>query len=393
MKRISLSNLRLHLLPILVWLVAVGGVVAMFHHRSERFEVLGIAQGQVRQIAATCTGRLKSVPVQLFQEVREGDIVAIIDTVLDSEQLDAQLATAVAEIQRLKAELVHTQEQLLAEASNQQTNWIADRRRFSVDVENIRLRILELKTQLETDTAMLENLELNRKIFITQNISDQNDVAYYGLQKTKVEYIALAKQVEENQHLLVQAEGDLEQARKRHDEFVQRQTPHPPVDSALEVIRGAIKVQELMVEQLLARREPLVLKSPIDGVVVQVQGRPRDVALRRPGELVLRRAGEVVLAGDSIVTIAEAMPREVIAYVNQRQLGQIREGMAVQLVKSTEPAQIARSYVTYLSPTLERMPEWLWQTPNVPQWGHPVRIEIPPGLKLIPGETVGIKVL
>jgi len=392
-RRYQSGRLSPHVLPVLVWLVAVAGVAAMFHHRSERFEVLGIAQGQVRQIAATCTGRLKAVPVQLFQEVKKGDTVAIIDTVLDNEHLEAQLATASAEIQRLSAELAHNKEQLLAEASNQQTNWIADRRRFSVDVENTRLRILELKTELETDRTMLENLELNSKIFIVQNISDQNDVTYYELQKTKIEYNALAKKVEENQHLLEQAESDLKQTQQRRDGFTRRQPQHPPVDTALEVIRKAIRVQELLVDELLARKVPLVLKSPIDGVIVQVQGRPRDVALRRPGELVLRRPGEVVLAGESIVTIAEAMPREIIAYIGQNRLGQVREGMAVQLVKSTEPAQIARSRVTYLGPTLERMPEWLWLTPNIPQWGHPVRIEVPPGLKLIPGETVGIKVL
>jgi hypothetical protein len=50
-----LSRLRQHFLPILVWLCAVACVVVLFSRRSQRFEVLGIAQGQVRQIAANCT--------------------------------------------------------------------------------------------------------------------------------------------------------------------------------------------------------------------------------------------------------------------------------------------------------------------------------------------------
>lgn len=148
-----------------------------------------------------------------------------------------------------------------------------------------------------------------------------------------------------------------------------------------------------MVEGLLARRTPLVLKSPIDGVVIQLHGRARDVVLRRPGEFVFRRPGEVVLAGDSILSVAGGKPTEIIAYASREQLGLIRKGMPVQLVKNTRPAQIARSQVTYLAPTLERMPEWLWQTPNIPQWGHPMRIEIPPGMKLSSGEMVGIREL
>jgi len=396
MKRIrSLQSgrLRSHVLPVLVWLGVLACVVVLFQRRARRFEVLGMVQGQVRQIAASCTGRLISVPVQLFQEVRMGDTVAVMDTVLDNEHLQAQLATASAEIQRLTAQLVPTQESLLAEAANLETNWIADNRRFSVDVENTRIRILELKTLIETDRIMLENLELNRKIFITQNISDQNDAALYELQRTKVERNALAKKIEENERLLEQAERDLIEAQQRHDEFAQRQLQHPSVESALEVIRKEIQVQEQLVEELLARRTPLVLKSPIDGVVVQLHGRARDVVLRRPGEFVFRREGEVVLAGDSILSIAGLKPTEIIAYAGREQLDMVREGMAVELAKNTRPAQIAQSQITYLAPTLERMPEWLWQTPNIPQWGHPMRIEIPPGLKLTTGELVGIRAL
>ncbi|MHC4791042.1 MAG: HlyD family secretion protein [Planctomycetota bacterium] len=394
MKRIrsyQSGRLRVHVLPFLVWLGALAGVVVLFHQRAQRIEVLGIAQGQVRQVAATCAGRLINVPVQLFQQVRKGDIVAVIDTVLDNEDLQSQLDIAKAEIQRLSAELVHTQEQLLAEAANQQTNWIADRRRFSIDVENARLRRLELKVLIETDRTMLDGLQLNKKISMSQSLSDQNDIPYYELQKTKVGYDAVAKKIEDNKQLLARAEQDLKEAQQRLDEFVQHKLQQPPVHSALEVIRQSITVQEQLIKGLLARRDPLILKSPIDGVVLQLHGRARDVVLRRPGEYVFRREGEVVLPGDPILSIGSMTPTEIVAYANQRQLGQIQEGMSVQLIKNTEPAQIARSQVTYLAPTLERLPEWLWQTPNIPEWGYPMRIEIPPTIKLSPGEIVGIR--
>jgi multidrug resistance efflux pump len=363
----------------------------LFYHRSQRFEILGMAQGQVRQVAATCTGRLKTVPLELFQEVSKGEVVAIIDTVPDDEHLEAELAVANAEVQRLTAELAHTQQTLLAEAANLETDRTATQRRFSVDVENARLRVLDLKTMLETDRISLEGLELNIKVYFTQNLSDQNDVVYYKLQKMRADRDVMAKKIEENQRLLAQTETNLKQAEQRRNEFDQRQVQHPSLDSALEVIRGAIKVQEQRIDVLLAKREPLVLRSPIDGMVIQVLGRPRDVALRRPGELVLLRAGEVVLTGETILTIAETMPREIIAYANRMQLSRIREGMAVQLVKSTEPAQIANSQVASIGATLERMPECLWEIPNIPQWGHPLLIPVPHGLKVIPGEMVGVR--
>jgi multidrug resistance efflux pump len=387
----SLGRLRPHILPVLIWLAAVAGVGALFHHRSQRFEIIGLAQGDVCQVAATCAGRLKSVPVRLFQEVKKGDVVAILDTMLDNEHLEAKLATANAEIQRLMAELTQTQQSLLMEAANLETDRTATQRRFFVDVENARLRVLELKTQLETDRTKLEDMEQSAKDYLAQNLSDHNDTTYYQLKKIKGECDMLAKKIAENQLLLDQAESDLKQAEQRRDEFASRQLQLPPVDSALEVIRGEIKVQEKKIDELLARREPVVLKSPIDGIVVQLHGRARDVAVWRPGEFVVRGQDEVVLAGDSILSIAEGRPREIIAYAGQPQLGRIKEGMPVQLVKNTEPPQIANSQVAYLGPTLERMPECLWQVPNTPQWGHPILIPIPLGLKLIPGETVGIR--
>ncbi len=385
------GRLRLQILPFLVWLAAVAGVGVLFYYRSQRFEILGLAQGEVRQVAATCTGRLKSVPVKLFQEVHKGDVVAVLDTILDNEHLEAELATVNAEIQRLMAELAHTQETLIAEAANIETDRTAAQRRFFVDVENTRLRVLELKTQFETDKAMLNDLEQNAKNYLIQNLSDQNDTAYYELKKMKGQRDVLAKTIEENQLLLKQAESDLKQAEQRRDEFAALQPQHPPVDGALEVIRREIKVQEKQIDELLARREPVVLKSPVDGIVAQLHGRARDVAVWRPGEFVVRGQDEVVLAGDSILSIAEGKPREIIAYAAQHQLGRLREGMAVQLVKNTEPAQIANSQVAYLGPTLERLPECLWQVPNTPQWGHAVLIPIPPGLKLVPGEMVGVR--
>ena len=378
MRRISPENfqrgsLRLHILPVLVWLVALAGVVVLFRHRSQRFEVLGIAQGQVHQIAATCDGRLKSVPVHLFDKVSQGDTLAVIDTVLDNENLQAQLATASVEIQHLMAELVPAQDRLLAEAADRETGWITTHRRFSVDVEGARLRVLEFKTLLETDRIMLEDLAVEVKI--VQGLLNEDAVTDYQLQKVKVQYDTLAKKIEENEHLLAQTESDLIQNQKRRDELVHSQPYHPSVDSALEVIRKAIKVQEQRVEELLAKRVALVLESPIDGMVSQIQ----------------RRAGEAVLAGDPILAVAEARPGEIIAYASINQLNWVKERMEVKLIKNSVPPQIANSQIVHVGPAMELMPQRLWQNPNVPQWGRPVLIKIHPDLKLIPGEIVGIR--
>jgi len=364
-----------HLLPALVWLVVLACVVGLFYQRSRRFEVLAIVQGQIHQIAATCTGRLKNVPVGLFDEVKQGQTVAILDTILDNENLQAELAVAAAEIEHLMAQLIPTQERLLAEATNLRTNQIADERRFYVDIENARLQILSLKVQLATDKITLEDLSVEVKI--AEDLLKQEAIAPYELQRVEVRHKTMAEKIRENEDMLEQAEADLKQAQHRRDEFAHRLPQHPSVDSALDVIHKQLKVQEQRMEELLARRKPLNLTTPFDGMVSLIQRWP----------------GEAVQANEPILTITELRPTDVVAYAKNEQIAQIREGMVVEIVRNTEPVQIARSQVISVGPAVEQLPIQLWLNPNVPEWGRPFVIKAPPQMKLIVGERVGIRTL
>ncbi len=387
MKRSNIRSLpfrlRPHLLPIIVWLGALACVAILFSRRTQRFEVIGIARGQEYQITTNCPARLTDVSVQLFDTVKKGQTIAVANTVLDNEQprgeLQAQLATTLAEIDHLTAQLVPTQDSLSAEKSDRQTNRISDERRFSVDVENTRLDILRLRGLIQTDKITLEDLALDVKI--TQNLVDEEAVVPYELQKIQTRYNTLAKKIEENESLLEQAEAALQQAQERLDEYIKNQPYHPSVDDALEVIRKAIRVQERRMDELLTQlealnaRESLELKAPFDGVISRV----------------LHQQSETVLAGEPILTVTESRPSEIIAYAGEGQLNLVREGMNVELIKSSEPAQIAYSRVTHVGPIIEQMPVHLWRNPNIPQWGRPFRIEVPAQMILTVGEVVGIR--
>jgi multidrug resistance efflux pump len=230
-------------------------------------------------------------------------------------------------------------------------------------------------TLIETDKVALDELELENKISLVRIISDQNDTAFFERQRAKVRYEVLAKKIKENEVLLEQAKRDVEAGEKRLAEFSQQQPQHPSPDGELEVIQKQIMVQEQRIGELRARRTPLVLTSPFDGVVAQVYYRP----------------GEAVLAGDIILTVAEAKPTEVIAYASEDQLTRVRERMPVELIKTTDSARIVRSQVAQLGTNIELMPQQLWRNPNAPQWGRPVLITVPPGFDLVSGEIVGIR--
>ena len=390
-----LSRLRRHILPILVWLCTVACIAVLFTRRSQRFEVLGIAQGQVRQIAASCTGRLTKIPVQLFDQVRLGQEVAVVDTILDNEQskdqletqiytkdqLEAQIDTIEAEIEHLTSQLIPVHEDLLAEKVDRETNRLSDSRRFSVDVENARLEILRYRALIETDRIMLVDLSL--EVETIKELLAQEAVAPYELQKAQVQYETLAKKIEENEYLLAQAKNALKLAEQRRDEYFRNKPHHPSVEEALDVIRKAIKIQESRMIELavqieaLKPRQTLKLTAPIDGVVSQI----------------LRWPGEAVRATEPILTITEIKPTEIIAYASEDQVDEIKKGLAVELVKKSvsKKIEVTRSQITFIGPSMEQLPPRLWRNPNIPEWGRPFMIKAPPQMKLVSGEVVGIR--
>ena len=367
------GRLRMHVLPIIVWVSVLAIVVVLLGHRARRFEVLGMAQGRTYQVAATTNGRLKTVHVQLFDSVRKGYELAVIDTVGDNETLQEQLNIVQAEVKHLQAQLAPIEEQLAAEKANLETDKVAALRRYMVDVENVRLRTLEMKALLESDRIGMDNLIVELRI--AQDLLEQGAVAAYEVEKAQAMYDALAKKVEENEHVLRQSVRDLVAAQKRLEGYEQLEPHTATADSAMEVIRRAITVQQQRIAELEARRNPLVLTAPVSGLVSLIQ----------------HRAGEAVLAGEAILTIAEAEPSEVVAYVSEGQLSDIHENMEVKLIKNGKEPKVVSSQVVYLGPGMELMPERLWRNPNIPQWGRPVLIKIPPSLDLVPGELVGIR--
>jgi multidrug resistance efflux pump len=378
---------RLHpqLFPVLIWLAAVAGVVLLFYQGSMRFEVVGIAQGEVSQVCAPVDGRLKAVYVNLYENVSKGQVVAA----LDDELVAAQIATISATAEHLRSQLVPTQEQLLAETADRELDRAEEQRRFAVDVESARLGILELKAQIAADRITLEGYAAEVKI--ATDLFEKNTIAPYELEKAKALYDALAKKVSESEVHLAAAEEQLKQTQLRQDTLIAKENPHPNVDAALEAIRKEAAVQEKLMEELAVQRKALVLTAPIDGVVVQIPARTNDMGLRRPGESVMQKAGEVVVAGQPILVIAQGKPKEIVAYAMTGQIDRVKPGQKVELVKRTSPQQIAQSEIAHVGPVIEQLPPRLWMNMNMPQWGLPFVIKVPEGIELTAGEAVGIR--
>ena len=144
MKKITstnyLNSMRVHFLPFVVWIGTVAIVITLFSHRSKRYEILGVAQAPVHNVGATCDGRLVSLPVALFDEVKKGQVLAVLNAVEDNDNpqdvVTAQMAVVEAEIASLNAQWQAAREQILSNRKDEASQTAMEVRRLEVDIED-----------------------------------------------------------------------------------------------------------------------------------------------------------------------------------------------------------------------------------------------------------------
>lgn len=363
------GRLKRHAIPVIVWVIAVGVIAYMLSNRNERFMVRGIARGEICQVTSTDTARIKSVKVKLFQKVRKGDILAV----LDDSQIQAEIKTAQTQLGCYMAERDEIKNRMSVEAANRKMEWQANQRQFTNNVEETRLKKMSLEAAIKTGKVRLNALRV--EIDITKQLLAENAVARYELDKVQYSFDALASEIQENEKVLQQTLSDLANVQKRASDYTATPPADPSVENALKRIEKSVEVQNKLINELRVAQTAMTLRSPLEGVMIQVNctegGTIRPVA---PG---------FIISGNQV--------EEVVAYLGEGQMNDLHENVKVELIKTSNPSGIALSKVVSVSPVMELMPERLWQNPNVPQWGRAFIMNVPLNMKLRNGEQIGIR--
>jgi multidrug resistance efflux pump len=384
---LSSGKIVSHIIPVIVWLAVLAGTIVLFKYKSQRFEAVGIVYGEERRIAATVAGRIKSVNYRLFDKVNPGDVVAVVDTVLDRKSLEldieAKRNVILAKIKQLLAQLDETRNKMESEQSAKKDNLNRTARNYYLDLDDAKFRVAELKSKIEPIKIKQKEIELEIKsqalAASSPALTTQKRIEIsYEQERLKTQIEALAKQIEENQKLLLAADENQKLAEQRLKTFIadSNQTINPSIAIALKPIEEEINVQYKAIDQLLVQSPELEIRSPFRGIVSDIR----------------RSMGEAIVEREPILTIVEYEPAYIVAYIGEDQLGQIKENMQLEIYKRSYPQKTAAAYVKQLGPVMEAVPNRLWPNTNVPLWGRPVMISIPDGMKdLLPGELVSIR--
>jgi multidrug resistance efflux pump len=356
-------------MPLIVWSVCVLIVAVLLVGRARSYQFVGLARAMEYEISSATSATLESVVVDLFDDVEAGDVVAK----LDDRPLLAAIRISEAAIQQLSAQLDATRVQLSSDSGQGVAGWTADLRRFQIDEEQRRLGILSLRVAIESDRVEqeLRILEKNRAAsLVDAGIISQSEYDIARLAQEQVQ-----RRLEDNVILLAQLEEEYGDARARREAF---EGEHPQLledEPLLDPLREAIAVETRRLEEIELMRRSMLLRSPVVGQVSEI----------------LCSRGQAVQPGEPILLIAERSVREIVAYLDEEAGSKIEPNQPVMVASSGKTGTVAESVVLRVSPSVQVLPERLWRSPRVPDYGRAVVIAASPAMNLTPGQSVDIK--
>lgn len=336
---------RIKFVPGLTFVGVLGITVWLWGKNLANPVVMGQAESLLAEVASPTPGRISQLNVTLFQEVKAGDVIAVVDAT-EPLVLSNTIAVIRAEMGLIRAEagLDNGDKVRLADF---RLSWMIRR----AELAAAQAQLTYARTALERATALAV-----AKIDTT----DARDIAQRDFDQLtlQVEQMRLAVDAAERSWRTLDAASAADEA--------------PATIAALAVAEQNLKLAE-------AQLRPIVLRAPISGRVSKVD----------------KMAGATVVEGIPIVTIASTTPNRIIGYLSQPLRIEPRVGMRAEVRSRGLVRKVGEARVTNIGPRIE-----LFDAPLrvrgmgvAQERGLPIVVSIPPDMLIRPGELVDIRLL
>jgi multidrug resistance efflux pump len=335
---------RASVLPVAVFAVGVFIAVICWQHVGTNTGVAGMGEGARSMVSSPFAASVREVLVAPYQQVKAGDIVAVIvpnDPRVEMDLLQTELDLARIQLQPTIAE------------------------ENAMNFEQIRVDLLRTRAELAVARVNLERMEnqvrrqepLFREKLVSEDIFDLAT-------KTRDMF---AVEVFEKSNALAHIEkrlGELESLG-----IPQFGATNSPVFTALGRLR-------LLQSAVATNWGPITLRAPIDGMVTGI----------------LRRSGESVVGGEPLLSISSARAERVVGYL--RQPYTVQPEVGAQLILTTRerhPRQLT-GVVTEIGAQVEIITNALAfvQPGKLVDAGLPLIVSLPENAGIRPGEIVDI---
>jgi multidrug resistance efflux pump len=345
-------NLRQRVLPVLVFVIALGLVAFLWKDHTTARVIVGQAEPVLSNVSCYKAGVVAELRVQRFQRVKAGDPVALI-RVTEPRILASSLAVIDAEIASLRANMrpVAVQQQNAINYDQLRLDWMKERTQLAAARVNLEL----------AGTEFRRTEELFKDKIVAERVYDQAKAARDRLQQEVADLTRLVDEGEKNLQML-------------------QLTNSPELSTiSADPLRAAIAVQESKLHLTEAELSPLTLTAPIDGIV----------------STILHREGESVTAGQAILTVATLNPVRIVGYLRPPISDEPSPGMEVEVRTRGMPRTAGSAKITEVGTQLEAVPATLLGPMKMAntELGLPVEISLPRNLRIRAGELVDIVLL
>jgi len=363
---------RHRVLPVLGFLVTLLIAGRLWIHQGSLPNAVGRVEAERVNIAAAFDGKLmllEDLPggrFKPFDLVQKGQILAR----LDDAALQAELVAVGKDAEALRSQLAAAQVEAEWEHDDRQLDLLGEASALAYQIERYRLQVLDQQAQVEEARLQLQQLDV--QIDMLQRAQASGIGTLENGRVYKANRAVLEKLLDSRISALRQAEANLAAAEKRRRELPT--LAEPDFNVLIAPIRNSIEAAQARVAQVRAQMDALVIRSPIDGMIRAVHAHP----------------GQGVRAGEWILTVAANEADSIIGYVPQRNRFRPVEGMSAGVRLRMPGSPMLTTTVQRVAPQSETMPVELAKDPQTPQLALPVRLAVPRGLNVRPGEVVDI---
>jgi multidrug resistance efflux pump len=303
--------------------------------------------------------RVTSIPVEVGQKVRTGDVVAQLDvgpTTRELEMVTADLARAHAEVDSQRVQIARRS--------------IFEQRRFLSSVDAAEVARLEAQIRHDTDKADLGSVK--ERIDWWKPMVEAQAAPGQTLEDLKANATAIERRVALDADAVKSLGTVLDRARGRLSAYEGAGPTADTIEASLAPYVAAAQVLQAKHEQTQAKLSGLTLRAPGDGVVYKIQVRPGDIAM----------------PGSPVVQIRAQSSRLVLVYVSDVVASMVSPGTPVTVVARDAHGRRLKGRAVALGSGVRPLPEQVLMNPNWREFGQEVVVELDEAGVLAPGQVV-----
>jgi len=305
----------------------------------------GRIEGDDSAVSSKATGRLLEAKVREGDEVKAGDVIAI----LDDQQLRDREAEAQATVAQAEARLEFSRKQIAVLEDQLRQN--------SVETGKSKVYSNGRVSQAQAETAAAEAELAQQEASYKLALFDKD--AYTRLARSGAVSERQGKQAEttaETQAALVAAAKRRVEASRGALATAQATLSNPDIHS----------LQAAMIHRQIAQQEADIASATADeqharAALLEAKANRTDLTVTAPfdGTVVTRTAepGEVLTAGTPIITLLDLRKVYLRGYIPEGQIGRVKVGQAARVYLDSNPNQPLDAYVQRIDPQATFTPE------------------------------------